>query len=71
MGPYMRSKVRESWAKAWSTMGLMRRMGWRCGTRASGATAVVMVACLADLSRMGGAPLPKMAQSYRQSVAPQ
>ena len=24
---YIRSKVGESWARAWSTMGLMRRMG--------------------------------------------
>ena len=45
----IRSKVGESWARAWSTMGLMRRMGWCCGTRASGVIAVGTVACRAAL----------------------
>ena len=52
LAAYIRSKVGDSWARARSTMGLMRRMGWPWGTKASGVTTVNMVVCGNALPRM-------------------
>ncbi len=48
---YIRSKVDDICASARSTMGLIRRMGWLWGTRASGVTAVSISTCRAVLPR--------------------
>ena len=46
----------ESFTSARSTMGLLRRVGWRCGTRVSGVIAVSIVACRAAFPLMATLP---------------
>ena len=56
LSAYIQSKVDGIWARARPTIGLMRRMGWRSGTRASGVTAVSMLACLGLFPRIWAPP---------------
>src|SRR3990172_214795 len=49
---YMAVKVGESAVRARSTIGLMARIGWSAGTRASGVTAESMIACWAASPRI-------------------
>ena len=44
MEAYIRLNVGDSAARALSTIGLLRGIGWPCGTSASGVTAVSIVA---------------------------